>query len=78
MIAPLHGSHFAIIPKRTMEGGGGGLVYKICNYLVANATLFNFFFTEYILHTVVLLGGLHGGVDVRWVWWLACFGAALT
>jgi hypothetical protein len=22
--------------------------------------------TWYILHTVILLGGLHGGVDVRW------------
>jgi hypothetical protein len=49
------------------------------NYLVANATLFYFFYftDEYILHTVILLG-------VAWwcgrevVWTLACFGAALT
>ncbi len=34
--------------------------------------------TSTFLHTVILLWGLHGGVDVKWSGGLLVFGAALT
>ncbi len=47
---------------------GRGFKYK---YLVATVSLFIFYFTdwywdEFILRTVILLGGWMGGVDVKW------------
>ncbi len=56
-------------------------------YLVANAALFIYYFTdrywdEYILHKVILLGGCMVvwmcTVCIPVIWRLACFGAALT